>query len=206
MKQPTDTLTGLISGVELQSDIDALIEKEQEFSFLMLDIDSLMRINTEFGNAVGDEVFLLIADKIRALFAEPCRSYRDTRDQFDVLLPGYTKEEAFLLAETLRKAVCETDLGHKDLNQTISIGISSYPDDGNRTAEIIRMADGALIRAKKTGRNRVCLAREEKMVPKTSHYTLFQLEKLTETAKRMSVGEAVLLREALDDLIRKYDV
>jgi LysM repeat protein len=63
-----------------------------------------------------------------------------------------------------------------------------------------------MVRAKKNGRNQVCLAREEKLMPKTSHYTQAQLEKLSLIAEKEGVGEAVLLREALDDLLKKYDV
>ena len=61
-----------------------------------------------------------------------------------------------------------------------------------------------LYRAKKTGRNSIRLAYEEKMAPKTSHFTLTQLERLSNLAKEEGVGEAVLLREALDDLLLKY--
>jgi predicted DNA-binding protein len=62
-----------------------------------------------------------------------------------------------------------------------------------------------MYRAKSTGRNKVCLAREEKMMTKTSHYTQEQLERLSKTAKAEGVGEAVILREALDDVLKKYD-
>ena len=62
-----------------------------------------------------------------------------------------------------------------------------------------------MYRAKSTGRNKVCLAREEKMMTKTSHYPQEQLERLSKTAKAEGVGEAVILREALDDVLKKYD-
>ena len=48
------------------------------------------------------------------------------------------------------------------------------------------------------------LAYEEKMVPKTAHFTATQLERLADLAKDQAIGEAVLLREALDDLLIKY--
>jgi len=51
----------------------------------------------------------------------------------------------------------------------------------------------------------VCLAREEKMVTKTSHYQQGQLLGLRRLAEREGIGEAVLLREALNDLLRKYN-
>jgi predicted signal transduction protein with EAL and GGDEF domain len=87
---------------------------------------------------------------------------------------------------------------------TITGGIAAYPIDGSSESEILRKADQALYRAKKTGRNSIRLAYEEKMAPKTSHFTLTQLERLSNLSKEEGVGEAVLLREALDDLLIKY--
>ena len=89
--------------------------------------------------------------------------------------------------------------------QTISVGIASAPDDGASYLDLVRKAEGAMVRAKTGDANRVCLAREEKMITKTSHYTAEQLKRLTKVSKRESVGEAVLLREALDALLKKYD-
>ena len=83
-------------------------------------------------------------------------------------------------------------------------GIAAYPIYGNTENEILRKADQALYRAKKAGRNRIRLAYEEKMAPKTSHFSLTQLERLSNLAKEEGVGEAVQLREALDDLLFKY--
>ena len=55
-------------------------------------------------------------------------------------------------------------------------------------------------------RNKVTMAREEKMIPKTSHYTQEQLQRLGKLSKLEGIGEAILLREALDMLLKKYDV
>jgi predicted DNA-binding protein len=63
-----------------------------------------------------------------------------------------------------------------------------------------------MVRGKHGGRNRVNLAREEKMVTKTAHYTTEQLQRLTKLSKREGVGEAIILREALDAVLKKYDV
>jgi predicted DNA-binding protein len=63
-----------------------------------------------------------------------------------------------------------------------------------------------MYRSKAAGRSKVSLAREERMVTKTSHYTQGQLDRLSNLAKREGLGEAVLLREAMDDLLRKYSL
>jgi hypothetical protein len=73
-------------------------------------------------------------------------------------------------------------------------------------SELLRKADQALYRAKMAGGGKIRLASDEKMVPKTSHYTQTQLERLTKLAAERQVGEAELLREAMDDLLAKYGV
>jgi predicted signal transduction protein with EAL and GGDEF domain len=85
-------------------------------------------------------------------------------------------------------------------------GLASFPIDGRARSELLRKADQALYRAKVDGRNRIRLAYEEKMVPKTTHYTQTQLERLAKLAGEQGAGEAEMLREALDDLLTRYGV
>ena len=88
----------------------------------------------------------------------------------------------------------------------LSVGMATAFEDASRCAELVRKADGALFRAKVAGGNKVAMAKEEKMVPKTSHFTQDQLQRLAKLAKREGVGEAILLREAVDLLLKKYDI
>jgi predicted signal transduction protein with EAL and GGDEF domain len=92
------------------------------------------------------------------------------------------------------------------LQVTLSVGMASFPIDARTDTELLRKADQALYRSKQMGRNQVRLAYEERMLPKTSHYTQTQLERLSRLAEHKGVGEAVLLREALDNLLLKYTV
>ena len=85
-------------------------------------------------------------------------------------------------------------------------GVAEYPTDGSSDREIFRKVDQALYRAKKTGRNKVCIAQEEKMATRTAHFTVTKLERLSRLAREENLGEAALLREALDDLLTKYRV
>jgi predicted signal transduction protein with EAL and GGDEF domain len=87
----------------------------------------------------------------------------------------------------------------------VSGGVAEFPSDGSDWREILRKADEALYRAKQLGRNRICLPASSQMVTKTAHFTQTQLEKLADLARKTNKSEAYLLREALDDLLRKYD-
>ncbi|MDR1688687.1 MAG: diguanylate cyclase [Clostridiales bacterium] len=210
MDRPIDMLTGLLSGAEFYPEMENLIALGEDFALIVLDIDELFVLNRDFGHEAGDAVFRLIAKHINAVFPAPCLAFRGSRDEFEILMPKGSKEKAFLLAENLRTLINGEKLNYvsadgRALTQSVSAGISSYPDDGNRPADIFRRADSAMARAKKSGRNLVCLSREEKLLPKTSHYTQAQLEKLSVISEKINVGEASLLREALDDLLKKYD-
>lgn len=184
-------------------------EEGSSVSIALVDIDMFKKINTEYGRDIGDEVLKLIASHLQKFTLGGSIVYRYSGDEFMVMMPGIEKEQAFLTMESMRTAfqgehnlIAGEDKASIEIS--ISIGVASYPDDGNKAKEITRKASDALYRAKAGGRNRVALAREERMVTKTSHYTQGQLERLSELAKREGVGEAILLREALDDLLRKY--
>ncbi|MDF2672127.1 MAG: hypothetical protein K0R09_392 [Clostridiales bacterium] len=206
----TDRLTGLKNYecfiTEYEGMILNSVEKSEDLALAMIDIDRFMSINDEYGHAVGDEVIKAVSNHIVRSTPENAEIYRYSGDEFAVLFPDTEKEKAFLVMEKLRESF---NFDSKDMERkvdvTLSIGISSSPEDGNRITEIVRKAEGALFRAKKAGRNKVCLSREEKMITKTSHYTYEQLQRLAELAKKEGMGEAILLREGLDDLLKKYD-
>ncbi len=86
----------------------------------------------------------------------------------------------------------------------MSGGIACYPKDGKEVTELLRKADNALFRAKTGGRNRILISMDEKMTLKSNYYTKSQLKKLQELAGETEKTEAFLLREALDDLLKKY--
>ena len=136
----------------------------------------------------------------------PATVFRFGGDAFAALLPEVEKEQAFLQMEAFRAAFCaarEITIGKKteSLVVTVSMGLSTFPDDGAKASDVIHKANEALYRAKVSGRNKICLAREEKMVTKMQG----QLMGLRRLAEREKIGEALLLREALNDLLRKHN-
>ena len=171
----------------------------------VFDFDHFKDINDTFGKDEGDRVLITVCQHIEAGLPDGARMYRFGGDEFGIIFNcGMEREEVFLLLESLRKTL---DITQPDGSKsTISIGIATAFEDATRVPELIRKAEGALYRAKVNGRNKVALARDEKMVPKTSHYTTDQLNALSKLSKAEGIGEAVLLREALDMLLKKYDI
>lgn len=209
-----DGLTGLPGRGAFEADFTARIAKKSKppvlVSLAVVDIDLFGEINKSYGQAGGDGVLCDLADALRAHLAKEGGLYRFGGDALAVMMPGVEKEQAFLRMEAFRADYA----GERAIPVagemvavpvTISMGLATYSDDGTKAPDVIHKANEALYRAKVGGRNKICLAREEKMVTKTSHYMQGQLLGLRRLAEREKIGEAVLLREALNDLLRKYN-
>ena len=168
----------------------------------VIDLDNFLHINENFGIEAGDQMLIETGRHLAADLPEGAAIYRIAGDEFGILFTGMEKEEVFLFMEQKRKTFPVKAPDGEEM--TISVGIAAAFDDASRYQELVRKAESAMFRAKYTGRNKVALAREEKMVPKTSHYTSDQLKRLSLLSKKEGIGEAILLREALDMLLKKY--
>jgi diguanylate cyclase (GGDEF)-like protein len=209
----TDPLTGLGNRQAFEESLRALLEQTKSglplFSLAYLDLDNFMKVNGEHGHAGGDAVLVGVAAIINRHLSGDMKAFRYGGDEFALLFPEVERERAFLRLENVRAEVEATtsyDLDGKSYPAQVSLtaGIAAFPIDGEDENSLLRKADVAVYRAKVTGRNKIMLAYEERMVPKTAHFTQTQLERLTELAKEQGVSDAVLLREALDDLLVKY--
>lgn len=205
-----DALTGL-PGYDafvqyLEAHIDGREKKSPGFSGALVDIDWFGKLNETHGREVGDAVIAHLARHLSDSAGEACTVYRYGGDAFMVLFEETEKEQAFLRMEAIRKAFDKSHLIEThELKLSISVGVAAFPDDANQGNFFLRKCNEALYRAKVSGRNKVSLAREERMVTKTTHYTQGQLEGLSRLAKREGMNEAALLREAIDDLLRKHN-
>jgi len=210
----TDDLTGLLTRKAFHERFDAILEKaigsEGPIALAFIDIDNFLRINRDYNHAAGDAVLKGLAELIRQSCGENAIGVRYGGDEFVVIFPETEREQAFLTMEKMRIEASQKVFGLENGGSiegiALSGGISCYPMDGRLKSELLRKADQALYRAKVTGRGKIRLAYDEKMVPKTSHYTQTQLERLSKLAGERQAGEAELLREAMDDLLAKYGV
>jgi diguanylate cyclase (GGDEF)-like protein len=184
--------------------------KETPLSLALLDVDIFSKINQQYGHATGDNLLVEVAKAIHDHAGKEAFAGRYGGDEFVIVFPGEEREQAFLKVEQIRQQLSHQELITKDGKTIqgvfISGGVASFPMDGRTENELFRKADHALYRAKASGRRQVRLAYEERMVPKTTHYTQTQLERLSKLAEERGVNEADLLREAMDNFLTKYGV
>lgn len=164
----TDGLTGLYNHRYLQDHLVLEVERSLRTSIplgmLMIDVDHFRQYNNRFGHQTGDEVLRRVA----RLIAEHRRVNdvvaRYGGEEFALLLINADHRVARRLAERLRLRVqSEPFPATRDIpggRLTISVGVASCPADGNTSSSLIAAADAALFRAKRAGRNLVCVAGE----------------------------------------------
>jgi diguanylate cyclase (GGDEF)-like protein len=176
----------------------------------LIDVDKFKSINDQYGHVIGDNVLVAVAQVIEEHAGEESLVGRYGGDEFVIVFPKEEREQAFLKLEQIRQTMVQHELNVPESGMIkgipISAGVASFPVDGRTENELWRKADHALYRAKAGGRNQIRLAYEERMVPKTTHYTQTQLERLSKLAEEHGVNEADLLREAMDDFLTKYGV
>lgn len=157
----TDLLTTLLNrrafDEELPKQLSIWKRKAIPFAMLMLDIDHFKRINDTHGHQVGDDILREVGKMIVRQLRDVDIAYRYGGEEFAVVLPMTTANDAGIVAERIRKAIDEAEIPAADrhFHVTTSIGIAPAiaADD---PARMIRRADEALYRAKQTGRNCVC--------------------------------------------------
>ena len=137
----------------LENELKRSERHEHDLSLLMLDLDFFKEINDTFGHLEGDDVLSRVAVTIKEACRQTDSVGRYGGEEFLIILPETTLQQADELAGRIRLAVseCKTGNGKK---VTCSIGVSSYTE-GDTMVEIIRMADKRVYKAKDLGRNTV---------------------------------------------------
>jgi diguanylate cyclase (GGDEF)-like protein len=162
----TDSLTGLYNRKHLMETLDNEVARSKrhkhDFAVLVVDIDHFKEYNDTYGHLAGDEVL----SRLASVFKKSVRSCdyvaRYGGEEFILVLPEIGPHDGVQAAERIRKKVVkEKFVGDgESIEVTVSVGVASYPKDGDDPQAIIRHADTALYKAKETGRNRVVLAGE----------------------------------------------
>ena len=158
-----DSLTGLYLRRHLMDrmneELSRQLRRKKELSFLMMDLDYFKKYNDRFGHIAGDLVLKKLSEILVKHFQHPGNIIcRYGGEEFALMLPDCSKEEALKRAEDFRQEVEGTDISlrREKTHITISIGVASFPSDAQIKEELIHKADQALYQAKRQGRNQVC--------------------------------------------------
>ncbi len=158
----TDGLTDLYNHRYFQEQMRMQIENskryETEFSLIILDIDFFKKFNDTFGHQAGDAVLRQVAQTLKRNVRSTDIVCRYGGEEMSIILPNTGKSVAYSTAEKICKRVSDNKfklIGDKEVNVTISLGVSTYPYDGNAASELIESADKRLYNAKNNGRNQV---------------------------------------------------
>ena len=155
-----DYLTDLLVKNRFDEEFEHHLEaaERRPLSVLMADIDNLKKVNDAHGHLLGEYVVGEVGRIIGGLHEEEGRqATRFGGDEYQTILPGVTKQGAIEVAEEIRRRVEEHHFERDGASPhpTLSLGVATYPDDGETRAALTRAADEALYRAKRSGGNAV---------------------------------------------------
>lgn len=208
----TDKLTGLLSADYFRHLLREQVlpdaqGRDEPMTVFLMDLDRFMELNQRHGRECGNETLLAVAAILQELAPENALLVRYSGDEFGGALPDTRVDDAFSLLEEVRRRVQAMALPcSAEVPITCSVGLAGFPAHGRHEVELMRQADEALYVAKTSGRNKIALPlADSRMITKTSYYTPTQLERLAQLARGLKRNEASLLREALDDVLKKYN-
>lgn len=159
-----DPLTGLLNRgafLDESAQLRALqVKRDRPVAVFMIDLDGFKAINDRFGHTIGDRVLRVFADTVRTNLRSSDLIGRMGGEEFAVVLADACRDNAFRVAERLRRAFAEAAvaLDGVAVNATASFGVSIIQDPYETVEMLLTAADGALYRAKALGRNRVVLS------------------------------------------------
>ena len=168
----SDELTGLYNRRFLEESARGRFEKGsvglRSVSLLMMDLDKIHEINSNYCLKAGDMVFISVAEVLRLATRSGDICARLAGDEFAILLPDTNSEEAMVVAERIRKSMMERKIQvpknpnseeQTEISVSTSIGIASAPAHAKNWESLSHIADKALFSSKKQGRNRVEIAK-----------------------------------------------
>jgi diguanylate cyclase (GGDEF)-like protein len=162
----TDPMTGLFNRryfeEQLSKEIDRFQRFGHPFSFIIVDLDFLKKINDSKGHHVGDAAIIHTGNVVRRSVREIDTVGRFGGEEFVVLLPETDLKWAKMVAERICAAIREKGVEGAGI-VTGSVGVATFPHDSDQKDKLFELADQALFLAKHRGRNQVCTVTEDLM-------------------------------------------
>lgn len=158
----TDGLTELYNHRYFQEQMIQQVENckryNTNFSLILIDIDFFKKFNDTFGHQSGDAVLRQVAQKLKRNIRSTDIACRYGGEEMSIILANTDKNEAIITAQKICQTIAEKPFklaNDKESNVTISLGVASFPQDGETPADLIAKADERLYKAKNNGRNQV---------------------------------------------------
>lgn len=168
----TDGLTGLFNRsyweLRAKEEIARARRNYTPLALVLLDVDYFKRINDTYGHAQGDLVLQQLSQLLQRNLRETELLGRYGGEEFAIILPGSTKQEAHKTAERLRDLVARLEFGdpaNHTLHCSISLGIAAFADGLGDFSSWVKAADKALYQAKRQGRNQTVIYKDAR-IPK----------------------------------------
>ncbi len=175
-----------------------------------LDIDFFKNLNDQYGRDCGDRILEFVEDILKKNLPENVK-FKRFSDEYFVYTTDCSLESLFMELQEIKKTIAASHITYSD--KWVTFTISGTVGELNRNAtsieKMMNILSEGLRNSKQAGRNTITFApieREQKMVLKSSYYLKSELEGLTKLSKILERTESSLLREALDDLLRKYEL
>lgn len=155
-----DGLTNLYNRRMLNKTLSEWLNCYDKFSVIMIDIDFFKRVNDQYGHIVGDHVLQYLAQTMKSVSGKDELCFRYGGEEFTILVKNKTEKEVYKLAEKLRSIIKNTNSPTgKPIN--ISLGIASNQKEDTKPEQLIKRADAALYKSKRTGRNKTTIYTDE---------------------------------------------
>ncbi len=155
----TDSLTGLLVRRTFFKKAEEFLKTayiyNRSCSIIIMDLDDFKKKNDQYGHLTGDQILCEIAKRLAQTLRPGDLLGRYGGEEFILLLPNTDIHKVMLTAERLRAAIGDTPIITEEglIEQTLSVGIANYPEDGHDLHTLISQADKALYHAKNNGRN-----------------------------------------------------
>ncbi|HPT07619.1 MAG TPA: sensor domain-containing diguanylate cyclase [Candidatus Omnitrophota bacterium] len=144
----------------LQEELERAKAVKVPLSLIALDIDDFKVYNDTLGHQAGDSILKELAYLLRNQSRKMDFVCRYGGEEFMIILPQTDKREAYLIAERLRQDIAKYSFSHEEImphkRLTVSLGLSTFPEDGSLPAELIAFSDKTLYEAKHKGKNTTC--------------------------------------------------
>ena len=156
-----DGLTELYNYRYFHQHLQMELERERRYkrplSLIMIDIDDFKDYNDQYGHPVGDLVLKRLATILKSATRGCDVLCRHGGEEFAIILPETNKKDATIVCERIRQAVEDTNLldgeGNAIGNIKITVGLASFPEDADNKNKLVEVADRALYRGKRAGKN-----------------------------------------------------